>query len=76
MGVRFYRLPNDQSELLDTLCYYLAISHSFLFGSSPLIALSNYLNDYNQFASRMNRNVLHLSNRTLLQSLQKLTTPI
>ena len=29
MGVRFYRLHNDQSELLDLLCCYLAISHSF-----------------------------------------------
>ena len=29
MGVHFYRLHNDQSKLLDTLCYHLAISHSF-----------------------------------------------
>ena len=67
MGVRFYRLHTDQSELLDLLCYYLRISHSFLFGSSPLIALPNYFNIRNKNKSQR---ITSLSNRTLLQSLK------
>ena len=29
MGVRFYRLHNDQSELFDSLCSQLRCTHSF-----------------------------------------------
>ena len=72
MGVRFYRLHNDQSELLNLLCCYLGISHSF-FIRELTSDCSSELFDRLQSIRLKNESqrITSFSNRTLLQSLQK-----
>ena len=72
MGVHFYRLPNDQSELLDTLCYYLAISHAF-FIRQLISNCSSELFERLQAIRLKNEShrLTNFTNKKLLKSLQK-----
>ena len=72
MGVRFYRLHNDQVELLYSLCSHLHISHSFF--------IRELIDHYSsQSFERINPirlkneslRITSLSNKTLLFQLKK-----
>jgi len=61
MGVRFYRLHTDQSELLDTLCYYLRISHSFFIRELISNCSTKLFERLQSIRLKNESNVLHLS---------------